>query len=494
MNAIVENLIQTLQERLPVFLMAAGVLVAGWLVALLVSLVVRFLLKRTEFDNRLAAWLMGTDASEEIEIEKWISRAVFWIGMLFVFVGFFHVLGLTVITQPLMSFLDRIFEYLPRLIGPVLLLVVAWMVATGLRFAVRKVLTIARIDQRLGENMGEEGTSVSLARTLSEAVYWMIFLLFLPAILGALNLEGLLRPVQGMIDEFLSFLPNLLAAFVILAVGWLLARVVQRIVSNLLAAIGADRLSEQIGLGKALGAQPLSKVLGLLLYVLILIPVLIAALNALHLDAVTRPASEMLSTILAALPLLFGAALLLIIAYFVGRVVSGLIANLLTGFGFDAMLTRIGIGSQDEESSIQASTVVANLTLIAIMMFASIEAVRMLGFEVLALLITDFMTFAGHVLLGLVIFGIGLYLSKLAATTIETSSSPQAPLLAVSARGSVLVLAGAMALRQMGLANEIITLAFGLLLGAVAVAVALAFGIGGRDLAAEALKEWTGRK
>ncbi|MGA6993155.1 MAG: hypothetical protein WBX50_04575 [Candidatus Deferrimicrobiaceae bacterium] len=52
------------------------------------------------------------------------------------------------------------------------------------------------------------------------------------------------------------------------------------------------------------------------------------------------------------------------------------------------------------------------------------------------------------------------------------------------------VLAGAMALRQMGLANEIIYIAFGMLLGAVAIAVAIAFGIGGRDIAAAELEKW----
>jgi hypothetical protein len=125
------------------------------------------------------------------------------------------------------------------------------------------------------------------------------------------------------------------------------------------------------------------------------------------------------------------------------------------------------------------------------MLFATIEAVDILGFAVLATLVTEFMVFAGHVLLGLIIFAIGLYLANLAGRTVQASNTSQATMLAIAARVSILVLAGAMALRQMGLANEIITLAFGLLLGAVAVAVALAFGLGGRDLAANYLKDWS---
>jgi hypothetical protein len=60
----------------------------------------------------------------------------------------------------------------------------------------------------------------------------------------------------------------------------------------------------------------------------------------------------------------------------------------------------------------------------------------------------------------------------------------------MAARVSILVLAGAMALGQMGVASDIINLAFGLLIGAIAVAVALAFGLGGREIAGRELDKW----
>jgi hypothetical protein len=66
----------------------------------------------------------------------------------------------------------------------------------------------------------------------------------------------------------------------------------------------------------------------------------------------------------------------------------------------------------------------------------------------------------------------------------------QPHLLAKAAQAAILVLTGAMALRQIGVANEIINLAFGLLLGAVAFATALAFGLGGREVAGRELKNW----
>jgi hypothetical protein len=489
MADFVARLTEMAMNNLGPMLMALGVLVGGWLIALIVAALVRRALKKTEIDNRLAGWLLGPEKAEKLEVELWIGRIVFWILMLFVLVGFFQVLGLAVITEPLNHFLTRIFDYLPRLLGPVILGFVAWIVATALRFIVSRALQTLNLDEKLSDQAGlEEEQRIPLAKSVSDTVYWLVFLLFLPAILGALGLNGLLSPVQGMMDRILGFLPQLFAAGLILFFGWLLARVLQRIVTNLLAAVGIDRMGDQAGLATALGKQRLSGLVGLIVYVLVLIPVLIASLNTLKLDAVTRPASEMLNTILMALPLVFGATLVLAIAYFVGRAVSGLLTNVLAGIGFDSILVKLGIGKEPEKEDTTPSAIVGHLVLVAIMLFASIEAVGMLGFEVLGTLMAEFMVFAGQILLGLIIFGIGLYLADLAAKTVEASSTAQARLLALATRISIMVLAGAMALRQMGLANEIITLAFGLLLGAIAVAFALAFGIGCRDLAGEAAK------
>jgi len=490
-QVFLEQIARLVGGYIPNLIAALAILIIGWLVALILSAIVRGVLRRTTLDDRLARWIMGEEAARGVEVERQIGRGVYYLIMIFVLIAFFQTLGLTIITEPLNRLLVQVFQYAPRLLGAGLLLLVAWIVASALRLVISRVLTAAKIDERLGSEAGlEEEKRVPLAQTLGNAVYWLVFLLFLPAVLGALELEGLLQPVQGMINQILSFLPNIFAAGLILAVGWFIARIVQQIVSNLLAAIGTDRLSERVGLVPVLGKQQLSGLLGLVVYVLILIPVLIAALNALALEAITQPASNMLNVILDAIPAVFAATLVLVIAYVVGRVVAGLITNLLTGVGFNAILARLGLGQEPAEGERTPSEVMGYLVLVAIMLFAAIEASRLLGFVLLADLVAQFTAFAGQVILGLIIFAIGLYLANLAASTVRASGAAQAGLLALAARVSILVLAGAMALRQMGLANEIINLAFGLLLGAVAVAAALAFGLGGREAAAREVEGW----
>ena len=201
----------------------------------------------------------------------------------------------------------------------------------------------------------------------------------------------------------------------------------------------------------------------------------------------------MLEMILASIPAIFGALLVLAVSYAIGKVVAGLVSNLLSGVGFDRVLEKLGLGRAAEgEEGTSPSSVVGSIVLTLIMLFAAVEAANLLGFDSVEGLMTDILGVAGHVLFGVVIFGLGLYLANFVAGAIRGAGAPNASVLATAARAAILLLSGAMALRQMGIANEIIELAFGLIVGAVAVAAAIAFGIGGRDIAAQQLVQWSG--
>jgi len=492
MEALWQEITQVVGPYLPRLAAAAAILVIGWLAALLAAAVTRALLHRTTIDDKIANWIAGEEKVEQIDLEGWIARCVYYLAMLFVLIAFFQTLGLTIITEPLNGLLTQLFEFAPRLLAGLALIVAAWLVATVLRLIVSRALGATKLDERLAADAGiEEGKTLPLSASLADALYWLVFLLFLPAILGALALEGLLRPVQAMMDEFLGYLPNLVAAAATLLAGWFLARILRKIVTNLLAAAGVDGIGERVGLKTVLGDQKLSGVLGLVVYILILVPVLIASLNALGLDSLTAPASNMLNTLLDALPSVFGAALVLVIAYVLAKLASGLVANLLSGVGFDRILMKLGLGKEPAEGETTPSEVVGVLVLAAVMLFASMEAADMLGFAAVSGILVEILALAGRIALGMLIFGLGLFLANLAASTVQAAGAAQGWLIAVLARVAILLLTGAMALRQMGLANEIISLAFGLILGAVAIAAAIAFGIGGRGVAARYLEKWT---
>ncbi len=496
-------------------LKAIGIFILGLIVASVVKAVIKGLLNKTSIDNRIAAWLTGQRTEEPLPIEDWIANLAYWLIILFAVVGFLNALQLEAVSQPLNSLLNQVTSFLPKILGAAFLLGIAWIVATVVKLVVTRGLGALRIDERLGQSP-RDSSDFALSDTIGNALYWFIFLLFLPSILSTLQLQGTLEPVQNLLDQILGILPNILAAILIGAVGWFIAQIVRRLVTNLLSATGVDRIGERFGLSNLGGRQSLSWIIGTIVYVLILIPTAIAALEALNIAAISQPAINMLNQVLNLLPKLFAAGVVLIGFYIVGKFVSELVTNILTSIGFNNFFQWLGIstppsptttsfptspmaGGSEQPTVIQTEPTVTSKTpselvgiivLVAIMLVAALTAVDILQIEALQSVIGVILVIAGQIFLGLVVFAIGLYLANLAYNLIISSGTRQARILAQTARISIIILISAMALQQMGVAPNIVNLAFGLLVGGIAVAIALAFGLGGREVAGEQLRSW----
>ena len=491
---------------------ALAILLVGWLIASLVAKAVRSLLKRTDVDNRLVAMIAGGRNQSNIQVENIIGSIVFWIIMILVVVAALDTLKLQAVSIPLNAFLNEIFGYLPRLGSAAVLIAIAWLIATLVKAIVVRMAQSFSLDERLAEQAPTDPLSPSpflLSETLGNALYLFVFLFFLPLVLNALDLQ--VQPVQNLLDQILSALPNILKAVLIGAVGWFVARVVRGIVTNLLSASGADQVGARFGLGRSTGGQSLSWLIGTIVYVLILIPAATAALDALAVPAISNPATAMLNQILSALPKIFTAALILAIAYVVGKFLADLVTNLLAGIGFNNVFHWLGLPSPTPQvpyaSEFQTgevlnepisakptirtpSEIIGIVVLVGVMLLATVAAIDVLQFEALKQIVAGLLVVFGRILVGLVVFAVGLYLANLAYSLINSSGSRQANLLGQTARVSIIALVAAMALQQMGIAPNIVNLAFGLLLGAIAVAIALSFGLGGREVAAEQLREW----
>jgi hypothetical protein len=225
-------------------LKALAILVVGWLVAKGVSIGTKKVLDKTAWDNKLAAKISG-GRTAGVAIEAGIARFVFWLIMLFVLMAVFQALGLTIITEPINVLLTKIVGFVPQALAALVLAAIAWAVATVLRMAVANLLGAFQIDQKLGEQAGAEMKKVSLASTLADAVYYLVWLLFLPQIIDALGMEGL-SPVKDMVGQILGFLPSLFGAAIVFLLFYVVARIVQRLATNLLGGIGFDRVPESM--------------------------------------------------------------------------------------------------------------------------------------------------------------------------------------------------------------------------------------------------------
>ncbi|MEH2044527.1 mechanosensitive ion channel [Nostoc sp.] len=501
--ADVQGIVQQLILFTPRLLGAVAILLVGWLIAAIAAAVTRGILNRTNIDNRIAAGITGRQ--DVPQVEKLISSLVFWSIILLTAVAVLQTLDLEIASRPLNNFLNQLIGFLPKLVGAGIILVAAWFLATIVRIITVRSLQAFNLDERLNPEPADTAPSLnqlSLSQTIGNALYWFIFLLFLAPVLDTLGLQQALQPVQALITEVLLILPNILAAILIAVVGWFIANVVRRIVTNLLATTGLDHLGSRLGLSSTAGVQPLSSIIGTIVYVLILIPVAIAALNALRIDAISVPAIAMLQQVLNALPAIFTAVAILIVAYFIGRFIADLVTSILTNLGFNNIFSILGLTTPSRRVVISTesttppiptrtpSEIVGIVALVGIMLFATVAAVNILNIPALTALVSGIVIVFGRILAGLIIFAIGLFLANLAFNIITSSGDRQAQILGQVARIAIIGLVSAMALQQIGVASDIVNLAFGLLLGAIAVAIALAFGLGGRDIAREQVQEW----
>jgi hypothetical protein len=513
MWSLPENVTSQFSSSVFVFGKAILILLVGLILANIAREIVKKGLRKTELDNQFAAWITGRSDGKSLPVEQWVGDLAYWLIFLFALVAFFNALQLEAVYEPLNSLLKEITSFSPKILGATILFALAWAIATLSKVIINRTLEKSQLSQRLGltperEVEGEETEKKdSLAETIGNALYWFIYLLFLPSILSTLDLQGTLAPVQGLLDSILSILPNILGSILIGAVGWVVAQIVSRVVTNLAATTGVNKIGEKFGLRAGDGRKSLSQILGVIVYVLILIPVAITALDALKIQAISQPATEMLNQVLTLIPKLFAASVILVLAYVAGQYIAELVSSLLVSLGFNNLYDWLGFSlnnapaqtsTEDEEASNSGvgvatktpSELVGIMTLVGVMLVASLTAVDILKINALTRVVGVILQISAQVLVGLVIFTFGLYLANLAFKLISSSGNRQARLLGHTARIAILVLVSAMALQQMGIAPNIVNLAFGLLVGGIAVAIALAFGLGGRDVASEQLRQW----
>lgn len=478
-NALWDSLQSNLGTHIPQLLGALAIFILGWLIAVVVRAATRKSLGFIGVNHRFGK-LTGTG----VDIEGAVALGLFWVVILLTLMAVFNSLDLAIVSGPFSAFATQLFEYAPRLLGGLVLALVGWLVASVVRALTQKLLDKTTLDDKLSQH----ADMAPMSEGLAGALFWLVILLFVPAILGALQLEGLLDPLRNMVTKTLDMLPNVVAAFVIGSVGWIVATVLRKLSTHLSRTAGIDKLGARAGLVETVRV---SSAIGMLVFIAVFLPSLIAALDALKIEAISRPATDMLGTLMQAVPNIIGAGLILVITWLVASFASQLLASLLATLGFDTLPARVGLAHAFEKTS--ASRVVGRVVLFFAMLFATVEAAAQLGFAQVSDLVTSFIRFGGDILLGSAILVIGFWLANLAHDAIDRASGARTQGLARIGRYAILALVIAMGLRAMGIADDIVHLAFGLTLGAVAVAVALSFGLGGREAAGKLMDHWLAR-
>jgi len=400
-------------------------------------------------------------------------------------------------TEPARYWQQQLIEWGPKVLFAILILVVTHFVAKAVQWGIAKLVDRMPVLKR---HPGVGGDSVGTE--LGRLAYWLIWLVGLIAALQPLGLSGVLTPVTALTNEVFAFLPRLLGAGLFFFAGLILARIVRHVVEAFLGALNLERLMSRAGV--SIGEPPLAvdesgvaqegvapvrssiaRAVGVTVSAIIIIFAAIGALQILQISAISDPATNMLNAIAISIPNVLAALVWLALALIIGRWAKSLLETVLPSLGFDNAVRALGV----MPANAAPSKVIGTIAMITAIIIGIMEAARQVGGDSTAAMLFQITELGGKVIFGTVIIVVGIFLARILSNLVG-SSTGESSYAQTIVKYAIITLFTAIGLTFMGLADQIVMLAFGLILGSAAVATAIAFGLGGRDYAARLLAEW----
>ncbi len=194
------------------------------------------------------------------------------------------------------------------------------------------------------------------------------------------------------------------------------------------------------------------------------------------------------------IPALLGALIIIFAGYLLAKLLEKGIDRSLSKIGLNRWLERGGVMDAMAKTGrhVTPSRVIANIVFWLVMFAVLTIAANALGLTALAEVFAELVSYLPSVIAAIIIILVGIVLGQFVHGLILASAGRihGGPTLARVGQIGVVMLAVFMALQQLGIATDIVTTAFAILFGAVALGMALAFGLGNRDLAGEITREW----
>lgn len=388
------------------------------------------------------------------------------------------------LVETVMGFFRSILYGIPSILYAILLLVIAFVAATIVKALVVKLLKAIKTEKLLGKIGVSEEATKNASEFLGKLAYFVTFLLFLPAVLDKLGMQSVSSPLIVLANSFLAFVPKLIGAGIIIAVGVFIANIIRELLIPVLKAVKVDKLQEKAGI-EASDTSSFSYIIANIIYAVILLVVITSALDELGIYAISAPANAVVTSIFEAIPNVLCAILIIAVGVFIANLVGKLLEALLAGVGTDKLLEKITSTASKKIVLSKAIAAVVKYVLIVIFL---VQGVNVLNLPILTQIGTAVIAYMPSVLSAIIIIAIGMF----AANTTEAALNkkfPNAKASALIAKVAIYVLVAFLCLSQLGIATAIVETTFILIIAALCVAFAVAFGVGGRQFAAHRLEE-----
>lgn len=361
-----------------------------------------------------------------------------------------------------------------------LLLLLAFITAAVVKSLVVKLFTRTKLNALFKQSDSTGGTEKSVD-FIGKLVHLLVFLLFVPGIFESLGMREVSSPILNLLNTLWGYLPNILAAVLVLWVGFFIARLVRELLVPVFGRLKVDALQEKAGI-QVSDTGRLSSTLAYIVYVLILIPVIIAALQVLNIEAVSAPAIRMLDTIFEFIPNILAALVIITIGCMVAKFSGNIVESLIASAGFD---TKLQQHLAEKENGFIISKVIGKTVHIIMVVFFIVESFSVLHLSVLTNIGNAIIGYMPYILASALVLLTCYVCDGLAGKALLKGGHT---VLAMVSRIAIYTVGIFMVLSELGIAKEIVDTAFVLIIAALAVAFAISFGIGGRDFAGKILK------
>ena len=358
-------------------------------------------------------------------------------------------------------------ESLSGVIAAVLILIIGWFIAGFVKRMTTKLIKKTGVDDKL------KNSSLKLSSFIGKLLYFLVMIFVFMLALGKLGLTDVLDPVKNLLNGFTNYIPNIIGAGLVAYIGYMLATIVSELVE--LSGDTIKKFTPKLKLPENLDVV---KILKKVVFIFVFIPLLISAFHILDMKAISEPATSMLSSFFEAIPRILVATIIIIIFVFVGRFVAQLLKDLLQSLNVDGLVSKMNMTEYVGTKSV--AKLISNIAYALIVVFGMLTAFEKLEFTQLTEIIDTVLAYAGKILFGIVIIGLGLIISNLFTKALNSKNNP---FVVSIVKISIIAIFLAIGLRSMGIADEIVNLAFGITLGTVALTVVLSFGLGGREAA-----------
>jgi hypothetical protein len=212
-------------------------------------------------------------------------------------------------------------------------------------------------------------------------------------------------------------------------------------------------------------------------------------------NVIVDPVREMLTKIMAYIPILLGALVILIVGWIVAKAIRRIVDWLLKVVRFDTLADKAGISGilKKGDLKVSAGEVVSSIVYWLIIIMVLVMAVDALGLPKASDVLTSLFAYVPKVIAALLVLVVAMFLASFVSGIVRIAAGnaklPKPELLAGISRWAIIIFAVTISLAQLGIAPLLVTATFNIILGGVCLALALAFGLGGKDAAARYLEE-----